>query len=303
MVLHSTLFIPLNMPSLALILIACNLIWLLFFMQKDHRRQLFLLIIIKVFNHDCFFKFLGLINEKIGLIKVVFCGYPSNKKYLAGYVRDESIIQLYRWKPCFTGFFCHNGSVGLKFFVSATEADFKSEHGLETLYQNTSKIQALICADEMSFSGILPGLMFRKGLHKEGQERQKTVRAVLKGIKNLCEEENLPKDCPVVILGCKGYIGREVICQLGSKICHGVDLNPETNLPEGWPEHLQGKDAILVNISRAHTLEYYSKLAWKKLVLLNEVYPEPSTAEVHSWRANGGNMYHLVGTKGWSLPP
>lgn len=270
-------------------------------------KQLFSLIINAMLNHERCLKLIGLLNKKIGFIQVVYCGYPGNKKYLNAYAsaRQKNLIERYRWRPFLSGFFYHNGKFGLKFFVSSSEEDFNAEDGperLKQIYENTLRIKTLLHAKELSYAGTLPGLMYKNRVHKDGKERQKVVRAVLKGIEKVRAQVQLSKNCPVIILGAKGYIGREVMRELGTDNCFGVDLNPESKLPEGWPEHLHGQDAIMVNISRAHQLEYYSQRAWPNLVLLNEVYPEPAPSEAQRFREKGGPVYHLSGISGWSLP-
>ena len=127
----------------------------------------------------------------------------------------------------------------------------------------------------------------------------------MKAIDKVRFREGFSEDCPIIILGHKGFVGSEVRKKLGEDRCYGVDLDSKTKLPdyESWPDHLQGQDAILINISRTYQLEKYSNYIWKNLVLLNEVYPEPNKDSVHLYCAKGGNMYHLVGNVGWSLPP
>mmetsp|Transcript_23031 Transcript_23031/g.26307 ORF Transcript_23031/g.26307 Transcript_23031/m.26307 type:complete len:353 (+) Transcript_23031:55-1113(+) len=276
-------------------------------------RQLFSFIFNSVLNHDLILRAIGLANKNMGVIKVVYCGYPTNKKYLqayaSGYTSKKSVIEKYKWSPFLAGIFCHDGGIGLKFGISATEEDFSSEEGrssgLGKLNNRMDHIRSILHASDVTYAGTLPGILFRNGLHLNGKERQKVVRAVVKAIDKVCFREGFSEDCPIIILGHKGFVGSEVRKKLGEDRCYGVDLDPKTKLPdyESWPDHLQGQDAILVNISRAYQLEKYSNYIWKNLVLLNEVYPEPNKDSVHLYCAKGGNMYHLVGNVGWSLPP
>jgi len=271
-------------------------------------RQLFSFIFNAVLNHDLILRAIGLANKNMGVIKVVFCCYPTNKKYMQAYTSQKSVIEKYKWSPFLAGIFCHDGGIGLKFFVSATEEDFSSEEGrssgLGKLNNKMDHIRSILHASDVTYSGTLPGILFRNGLHLNGKERQKVVKAVVKAIDKVRFREGFSEDCPIIILGHKGFVGSEVRKKLGEDRCYGVDLDPKTKLPDykSWPDHLQGQNAILVNISRAHQLEKYSNYIWKNLVLLNEVYPEPNEDSVHLYCAKGGNMYHLVGNVGWSLP-
>jgi len=116
----------------------------------------------------------------------------------------------------------------------------------------------------------------------------------------------LAKTSPVIVLGGRGYIGREVAAQLqdkfGENVCYGVDINTETNQTEGWPEHLRGQPALLVNVSRANALSAYIDKSWDTLVILNEVYPAPKSSEVNAFSKKGLSVYHVSGIAGWVLP-
>ncbi len=80
-------------------------------------------------------------------------------------------------------------------------------------------------------------------------------------------------------------------------ILPGRGVNYET-----WPAHLRHKAAILINLTKKAVISDYMGLFWKELVLLNEVYPEPSEKEVAFLSRLGVRAYHIVGVKARALP-
>jgi hypothetical protein len=269
-------------------------------------KQIFSHLFNATFNHDVVFKGLGLINQKIGFIEVIYCGYPSNKKYLAEY--DSKIkgqVEKYKYRPYLAGFYIQNKRLGFKFFISATEEEFSKGEGLIQLSQVEKRVREIkhfLNAKEQSFAGIVSGLLYRNGHITESSERDKVVRCVVKGIEKVRELEGYDKNVPIIILGAKGYIGSEVAKGLQNRKLYLLDINKDEKVSSDWPAELAGTKAIMVNISRKHQLKHYAPLVWKELVLLNEVYPEPNQEELALYEKKGGHVYHLSGVKGWSAP-
>ena len=269
-------------------------------------KQIFSHVFNATFNHDAVFKGLGFVNQKLGFIEVVYCGYSSNKKYLSEY--DSKIkgqVEKYKFRPYLAGFYVQNLRLGFKFFISATEEEFATGTGLEQLSlveKRIREIRLFLKAKEQSFAGIVSGLLYKNGYIEASSERDKVVSCVVKGIDRVITLEGYDKRVPIIILGAKGYIGSEVAKQLQGRTLYLLDIHNDEKVSPDWPTEITGKKAILVNISRKHQLKHYATLAWKKLVLLNEVYPEPSQEELGLYKEKGGNVYHLSGVKGWSAP-
>ena len=58
--------------------------------------------------------------------------------------------------------------------------------------------------------------------------------------------------------------------------------------------HLVGTRAALLG---------YARDLWPGVIVLNEVYPEPSAVEIAELEARGAHCYHIVGVEGWAWPP
>lgn len=266
-----------------------------------------------LFNHEVVFKIIGLANRRFKFIKIVYCGYGASKAYLDAYtsgggVIGKSLVDLdnYKWNPFFAGMFFQNRKIGLIFFISALEDDFYDENGgrhLELLLGKMRRIQTLIGSSELSFAGVIPGLMHRHRMIKGAQLRSKVVDSVIKGINKVIAEVGYPKDTPIIVLGGRGFIGRAVIKQLNNRDVYCIDTVTKNGM-DSWPHNLkaENKEAILVNISKKNQLKSYEALAWKKLILLNEVFPEPNNVEIASYSKCGGDIYHLAGVKGIAVP-
>jgi hypothetical protein len=269
-------------------------------------KQIFSHIFNTTFNHDFIFKNLGTINKRLGLIEVVYCGYPANNKYLSEYdSKVKGQVEKYKFSPYLAGFYLQNKRIGLKFFISSTEKEFTTKVGIEKL-SNVEKrireIRLMLNVNEQSFAGIISGLLYRNNHIVESTERDKVVNCVVKGIDEVLDLEGYDKNVPVIILGAKGYIGNEVAKQLKNRPLYLLDVKVNETVSTDWPSELTGKKAVLVNISKKHQIKYYAPLVWRELVLLNEVYPEPTDEELMLYQEKGGNVYHLSGVKGWSAP-
>lgn len=73
-------------------------------------------------------------------------------------------------------------------------------------------------------------------------------------------------------------------------------------MSEAWPHHLKGQKAILINVTRKAAIKEYIHLFWPELIVLNEVYPEPSQDEIVQLKKMGCTTYHIVGLQGKAYP-
>lgn len=272
----------------------------------DKKRKIISFIVNMMLNHNFFFRMLGFANKHFKIIQVVYCGYPATEKYLEAYNyggADQSIK--YHFYPFLAGFYIQNKKIGLKFFISASENDFENQEAdknLSLFLSRMNEIKNLVVAKEMSFAGILPGVLLKKRLRREYSERDKVVNCVIKAIDAVLEKEDLSINTPIIVLGAKGYIGREVVKQLSGREVYKVDLHFNSKLSEGWPIEITGRPSLLVNISRNHAIEQYQQKLWKSLVILNEVYPEPTKEEADVLAHHCAGVYHLAGVNGQAFP-
>ena len=182
------------------------------------------------------------------------------------------------WKPGVSGLFRQNGKFGIMFTVSNCDSQFidpGNQERLRTLLQRMEKIRQLFGARQKTFAGILPGIFFRSRMVREIPESEVTVGVIGKVIEAVKFSAGLSADAPIIILGGCGFIGNRVAKSLPRDVIHIVDIAGKSD-EHGWPNQLRGKPALLLNISRSAALGEYVGRFWPELVVVNEVYPEPS---------------------------
>ena len=159
-------------------------------------------------------------------------------------------------------------------------------------------------AERKTFAGVLPGVLFIGRHIRTMHETEVVIDSVIQAIDSVLELESYPKCTPIIILGGKGFIGRRVVKRLKGREVFSVDKSSDKGrkVSRDWPTQLKGSPTLLVNISRKFVLEHYLPEIWPELVLLNEVYPEPSKTELEHFQSQGGGIYHLAGVVGKAFP-
>lgn len=270
---------------------------------KSHARRLFTELLNLFFNHDWIFWLIGLANKRLGVIGSIFLAYPATDDYSDAYTYRWRARTM-EWNPRPIGFFWQNGKIGIKFAISANNGQFSdpaNKDKLCHLVQRMEKLRKLFHAKHKTFAGILPGVLFMRRLVRETPEADVTVEAVKQVIGKVKLLEGLGNDTPVIVLGGRGFIGRKVVASLPKDIVYGVDI-AGGNGHDCWPSHLQGKPVLLVNISLNSALGQYVHMMWPELVVINEVYPEPSDELAEQLKSIGCHCYHVVGVKAGALP-
>ena len=270
---------------------------------KSHIRRIVIEVVGLFLNHDWVFFLIGLINKKLEFIESVFLVYPANDEYGLAYAY-RSRLRRNKWIPWLVGFFWQNGKIGVKFAISASNGQFSdpaNKDNLSRLVERMERLRKLFCAKHKNFAGILPGVLFMKRLVRETPEADVTVEIVKQVIEKVKSLEGLSGDTPVVILGGRGFIGRKVVASLPDDIVHSVDI-AGNNGQDRWPSYLWGKPVLLVNISLNSALGQYVPLMWPEMVVVNEVYPEPSDDLAKQLKIIGCHCYHVVGVKAGAVP-
>ncbi|QDV04859.1 hypothetical protein Poly30_03530 [Planctomycetes bacterium Poly30] len=180
------------------------------------------------------------------------------------------------------------------------EVRVATKNCLETLLRRAQAIQRELQAEHLTFSGILPGVMEKNDVPHDGQEAQTTVLVVADAIAKVSAQVGHDEDTPVILLGASGYIGTRLKVQLQGREVHAVD--PKSN-QSTLPESLRGQCALLVNVASRRALAGHLSALWEGLVLLNEVYPEPSRKERLELRRMGIPAFHVVGVEATAFPP
>jgi len=266
----------------------------------SHSRRLLIILANWLFNHQFVFKVIGMVNKRFEFIESVFLAYPANDEYALSYVYRSRLPKV-RWSPCPVGFLKQNGKLSIMFVISAGNKDFRDQTNVENLRQVVEKMERfrlLLNAKRKTFAGILPGVLFFKRIIKETHEADTTVKIVGLAIQEVKAREKLSSDCPTIILGGRGFIGRKVFSNLPQENLYCVDT---ANGCE-WPAHLRGQKTLLVNIADSGALDEYISKLWQGIVVLNEVYPEPKAATVERLKQLGCACYHIQGVQGRAFP-
>ncbi|MBT3356095.1 hypothetical protein HN784_03660 [bacterium] len=261
-------------------------------------------------NHRPILAMIGYINKYLlkGRIRSVFLVYPAKRRHITAYTFDWFSKRM-QWKPFIIGFFIQKKGVGIVFTMSSGEKDFlKNENrsNLKLLFQRMEEKRMLLRAEIKSFAGVLPGVLYKKGISKKTQEADFTVTAIFRAIELLKEKEKLPHNHVVVILGAKGFIGKKLVTFLENKKEYrekifGVDLDNLLELPK-FLETKRNNHLIFLNITKKKALNEYIPFFTNKTIVLNEVYPEPSEEELAEIKAKRAKCYHVVGLKGRVYP-
>ncbi|MDD2731871.1 MAG: hypothetical protein PHI53_01595 [Candidatus Pacebacteria bacterium] len=269
----------------------------------SHIRCLATEILNLLFNYNWVFWLIGLINKKISLIESVFLVYPANENYISAYAYHYR-SRWHEWKPGPIGIFWQNGKLGIKFAISAHNGQFRNPENKEKLRRvvlRMEEIRKFLYAKRKTFAGILPGILFTMRMIREVYEAEVTVKVVKQVMEKIRLLEGLKQDTPIIILGGRGFVGRKLVAALSAYNIFSVDIAGGRGKYD-WPSHLFGKPVLLVNISLNSVITDYLDLLWSKVVVINEVYPEPSKDTVRHLRKIGCHCYHIVGVDAKALP-
>ena len=241
------------------------------------------------------------VAKKARLFDAVFVMYPATLMFADHYTfrwRQQRIA----WRPWITGIIKHpSGKRTLQFAISATEAQLLSmDHAddMRSLYERTVRIQEMVGASTNHFAGIIPGRFLHLRVKRDKNELMATATNVVKAILALRREERHAKRNAVVILGARGYVGREVVKNLeGEKIpVVAVDIGDVYTKP--IDRH------IIVNITRPEGINEYISENYldKSAIILNEVYPAPHPSIVSDIKALGAKVFHIAGVEAICIP-
>lgn len=272
---------------------------------NSHLRKITLLGLNYFLNREYFFKSIGRLNRRFDFLHSIFIAYPASEEYALAYVYPKHRDRM-RWQPWPVGIFRQDGKWGIMMVVSSIEKDFNNPDNADNLREMVARaeqIKNLTNANQKTFAGILPGVLFFNRIIRETVEADVTVDAVLKAEKKVRDELHYPEDTPLIVLGGKGFIGRRVVKKLTHRETYSIDLNQGEIDLSLWPSQIKGQPAILINLTKRSALTNYLELFWPQLALLNETYPEPTKNEISSLTAIGSPVFHVVGVEAFSLPP
>lgn len=266
-------------------------------------RKIFAVLLIMLFSYELCYRVIGWFNRRYGWIDSVFLMYPASARYLYAYC-PPAIARYCRWRPVWVGVARQQGGRWmLMFAVPNVEKDFlqpKHDHQLRKLLANMQRIETLVGAKQHSLAGVLPSVLSARGIRTQSPERMVTVTAVAAAVKQLSAEQGLPEQLRIVVLGGAGFIGAPVVTNLRTLGHQVVVVDPQASTT--WPSEWEGLPTILLNISRKNAIYQYIEKTWPAMILLNEVYPAPSTRAVELLAVRGVASFHLVGVVGQAWP-
>lgn len=268
----------------------------------SHFRRIAVLLLNVLFSSRVVLRFVGWLNRRGQFIASVFVAYPATEDYALAYVYPAHRHWM-RWTPWLVGLLRQDGRWGLMFVISSTEADFSAPDSLADLRHlvaRTEELRQTLAVEHMTFAGVLPGILFSRRIIRQTPEADTTVEVVLRAEERVRVREGYEASVPLIVLGGHGFIGRRLVRRLAGRQVHSVDTASTCN--GSWPHHLHGTRAILINVSRRAALSDYYSLMWPSLIVINEVYPEPSPDEVAALTAIGSALYHVVGIAGEAYP-
>ena len=236
----------------------------------------------------------------------VFLLYPARKEY-ADALAYQWHQRRFSWHPGLVGFYRQGARYGLIFGIPNLEDELRAEQNAARLLELMGRMDAAqrsVGATRKVFAGILPSMFSRNGIENEhlAEQRYLTARAVLQALDQVIVLNGLGRDVPILVLGGRGYIASEVLRLCKDRNVSSIDvaqLDEFRRFVNQW----QGRPAVVVNLTKSGALLEYARELWPGVIVLNEVYPEPSAAEVAELEARGARCYHIVGVEGEAWPP
>jgi len=273
-------------------------------LKREIKKEL-LLIINYLLNYPLIFKLIGIINKKFKIIENIFIAYPANRAYAEAYAYKRFYPQM-KWTPWIAALLKHKKSFGIMMVVSATEEDFLDSANLKNLQlmvKRTEIIGNLLGVSQITYSGVLPGILHKHCIRQSYIEADITINVILASEKLILSQLGFPSDLPLIILGNKGFIGTRLTSRLNNREYYSIDFqSPNAANVKDWPFHLKNKPAVLINVSRKFVMTNYIHLFWPELIIINDVYPESSREEIQKISEIGCSFYHVSGVKGRSWP-
>ncbi len=272
-------------------------------------KKFFLKIVLEFVNLVCNNQFAFLVAKQFKIFDAVFVMYPANQRFADHYTFGWR-QRLIRWKPFIVGFITHpSGKRTLSFAISSHLDEVggqNSPYDLRQFHYRVEKIAELLGGVSTHFAGTLPSrlteLKVNRGKNKRN-ERVATVDNVVRAIFHVRSQLRHTNLDPIIVLGSKGYIGREVMRCLGEHLCTVVGVDLEDTFAGGSCMYeFPNRPHLVVNITVPEAVNDYIDGFSAKTVLLNEVFPQPDADVIREINAKGAKAYHLSGVSAIALP-
>lgn len=268
-------------------------------------RKIAVAMMIGLMSRDRVYQAIGQLNARWPFLHSVFVMYPATKHYQAAYT-PEWVARHCRWTPVWVGIGKQaQGRWMMIFAIPNLEQEFhdpRHRQQLVKLNQRMQQIQQYLGVSQCSFAGVLPSAMVAQGVRYDAPEAEVTVMAVVQAVQQVCVQQRLSTPVALIVLGGAGFIGRRVVAHYRASGHDVAVVDPAGDHTQTWPHHWQGRQAIVLNLTRKYALEQYIPWMWRNLVLLNEVYPAPRRTELEQLAKQGCTSYHIVGVHGRAWP-
>ncbi len=276
-----------------------------------HLRKLAHIFLSECLSNDVGFFLIGLINRFFlrGRLNTVFLYYPANRRYMQHVIYPWYAPRV-KWRPILIGAFFHGQGGGIICGIAATEKDFVRSENAEKMHQVHARMQRiakLVGAKSDSYAGVLPSALLRSGVSRQSLESERTVHWVMEAMESIRQQYHMPQDSPIVVIGAAGFVGTKLVKRLREHThAEVVEIDPihrdEQCRTAQAMEHLRGRKAFVLNVSRNHVIKEYAPHMWAGLVILNDVYPECDHETLALLKAEGVKYFHLQGVVGKSIP-
>ena len=202
------------------------------------------------------------------------------------------------WQPWLIGVMWQEKSLSIVFAISASESELRlaSRQNLVRLVDEIEALQSSLGVSRVAMAGILPSLLRAKRLRHSGVEFEITCRAVASAIDKILSSTQ-PKCRSIVVLGGRGFIGRNLVKTLASM----QQVLPVFAVDKG-DELFKYTNSLYVNCTQPGFIEEQWQMFPSGSVVLNEVYPAPSLDTVSRLEENGVKVFHVAGLPGRMIP-
>ncbi|MEL7117286.1 MAG: hypothetical protein AAGP08_17170 [Pseudomonadota bacterium] len=249
---------------------------------------------------------LGLWNRVFGGWRSVFFCYSGGVAYRNAYAPGP-IAEMFRWVPNPIGVLRQGEARALVLASPMTEAEFLDPANgakFRRFQKRLALIARLLGIRQIHMAGILPSILRNTSAITVHPSQGVTVAVVVAAVETLRARAFGDALVPVILLGGAGFIGQGVADVLRDK---GIDVRVVDPVigNKDFPADLVGHPALLVDLARRGALQKRMDDLWPGLVVLNEVFPEPSRQDALRLDKRGIALWHLAGVPGrvWpSLP-
>ncbi|KPA16456.1 hypothetical protein MHK_003337 [Candidatus Magnetomorum sp. HK-1] len=193
-------------------------------LKRKIKKQL-LLTINYLFNYPLIFKLIGIVNQRLKWIENIFIAYPASRAYAEAYAYGRFYPKM-KWTPWLAALLKHEKSFGIMMVISGTEEDFHNPANIANLrlmVKRTEYIAKLLGISQITYSGVLPGILYKHCIRQSFIEADITIQAILSSEKQIQAKLGYPSNVPFIILGNKGFIGTRLTPRLHGREFYPID--------------------------------------------------------------------------------